>query len=280
MRTVKELAVLTGISTRTLHYYDEIGLLPPSDKNEAGYRLYDDKALEVLQQILYFKEFDVPLKEIERVINNPNLDRNQILRMQREMLLAKRNRLNRLIANLDGILEGDNTMDFTIFNETEISDMFQAMLDHMPEPIKKTAIDKFGSEEKWREHYFEVVSSEDYQKKAAKIIEWYGGKENYINAQKNPVSKELMASYLERERQIRQKLIDKKECPIDSFEVKSIIGEYGFAMKMMLQLQEEKELMLSIADNYRSDKVKSVIDSEYGEGAAEYFAKAIEIFYK
>ena len=64
MRTVKEISELTGISVRTLHYYDEIGLLKPTQKSDAGYRLYDDRALEILQQILFFREFDIPLKEI------------------------------------------------------------------------------------------------------------------------------------------------------------------------------------------------------------------------
>ena len=72
MRTVKEISDITGISMRTLRYYDEIGLLKPSRKSEAGYRLYDDKALEQLQQILFFREFDVPLKEIMTVMENPS----------------------------------------------------------------------------------------------------------------------------------------------------------------------------------------------------------------
>lgn len=79
MRTVKEISDLTGISVRTLHYYDEIGLLTPTDKSDAGYRLYDDKALETLQQILFFREFDIALKEIKSVMCNPTLDRNNIL---------------------------------------------------------------------------------------------------------------------------------------------------------------------------------------------------------
>ena len=75
MRTVKEISDLTGISVRTLHYYDEIGLLKPTDKSEAGYRLYDDKALEILQRILFFREFDIPLKEIKAVMGNPALEK-------------------------------------------------------------------------------------------------------------------------------------------------------------------------------------------------------------
>ena len=74
MRTVKEISELTGISVRTLHYYDEIGLLKPTQKSDAGYRLYDDRALEILQQILFFREFDIPLKEIKAVLENPALE--------------------------------------------------------------------------------------------------------------------------------------------------------------------------------------------------------------
>ena len=86
MRTVKEISDLTGISVRTLHYYDEIGLLKPTDKSEAGYRLYDDKALETLQQILFFREFDIPLKEIKAVMDNQALEKNKILKKNRKIM--------------------------------------------------------------------------------------------------------------------------------------------------------------------------------------------------
>ena len=105
MRTVKEISDLTGISVRTLHYYDEIGLLKPTKKSDAGYRLYDDKALETLQQVLFFREFDIPLKEIKAVMENPVLERNQILQMQRKMLVAKKERMERLINSIDDILK-------------------------------------------------------------------------------------------------------------------------------------------------------------------------------
>ncbi|MDE7367532.1 MAG: MerR family transcriptional regulator, partial [Lachnospiraceae bacterium] len=105
MKTIKEIAELTGVSARTLRYYDEIGLLKPTDKSEAGYRLYDEDALEILRQILFFREFDIPLKEIQSVIENPALDRNQILEMQRGMLIAKKERMERLIRSIDQILK-------------------------------------------------------------------------------------------------------------------------------------------------------------------------------
>ncbi len=123
MRTVKEISDITGISMRTLRYYDEIGLLKPSRKSEAGYRLYDDKALEQLQQILFFREFDVPLKEIMTVMENPSLNRSHILQMQRKMLTAKIQRMEQLVNNIDRILKGDNQMDFDSFQKKEMKEM-------------------------------------------------------------------------------------------------------------------------------------------------------------
>ena len=136
MRTVKEISDLTGISVRTLHYYDEIGLLKPTEKSDAGYRLYDDKALETLQQILFFREFDISLKEIKAVLDNPALERNQILQVQRKMLVTKKERMERLIASIDDILKGENKMDFTIFTKTEVEEMFQTMLEHKADEKK------------------------------------------------------------------------------------------------------------------------------------------------
>lgn len=183
MRTVKEISDLTGISVRTLHYYDEIGLLKPTDKSKVGYRLYDDKALETLQQILFFREFDIPLKEIKDVMENPILDRKQILQIQRKMLVVKKERLERIISNIDSILKGDNTMDFAIFSKTEIEEMFQTMLDHMPDNMKKLAVKEFGSVGEWKKHYMEVIASEEMQKGYAKVVEWYGGKDTSCQLQ-------------------------------------------------------------------------------------------------
>lgn len=279
MRTVKEVSELTGISPRTLHYYDEIGLFPPTGKSEAGYRLYDDRALEILQQILFFREFGIPLKDIKTVMKNPSLDRNQILQLQREMLVEKKERMERLIASIDNVLKGDNKMDFSVFTKTEIEKMFQLMFDSMPEEMRQTAIREFGSIEHWKRHYIEVVSSEDMQKRYAKVVEWYGGKDAYLSTLENPISKEVAESYKKREETIRQKLIEKRGCDLNSFEVKAVIGEYGFVMKQVCQMKEEEGLMLAIAQSYRNRQCQQAIDQEYGEGAAEFFAQAIEAFY-
>ena len=280
MMTVKEIAELTHISARTLHYYDEIGLLEPTAKSEAGYRLYDDKALETLQQILFFREFDIPLKEIKALMNSPVFDRNQILQMQRKMLVAKKERMERLIASIDDILRGENRMDFSVFTKQETEEMFQTMVERMPEQIKGMAVSEFGSIEEWRKHYLEVMSSEKMQENYAKVIEWYGSKDAFLEAAGHPVSREVAESFGKRVDSTLRKLMERKNLPRDSFEFKEPVAEYGFVMKMLYQIKDEKPLMQSVAQSYRDPLTQKKTDEIYGDGAAEYFAEAIELFYK
>ena len=278
MKTVKEISDLTGISVRTLHYYDEIGLLKPTGKSDAGYRLYDDKALETLQQILFFREFDIPLKEIKAVMNNPLLEKIQILQMQRKMLVTKKERMEHLIASIDDILKGENKMDFAVFTKTEMESMFQTMIEHMPDNMKNLAVKEFGSMEEWKKHYIEVVSSETMQKGYAKVVEWYGGKEKFLSVANNPISKELAESYNRQSESILQKLFALRDCDVNSLEVKEVVEEFGLLMKQLLQINNEDGLMLAQASYYRNEKVIPTVDKKYGIGASNFFARAIESF--
>lgn len=138
MKTVKEISDLTGISVRALHYYDEIGLFTPTKKSEAGYRFYDDNALEVLLQILFFREFGIPLKKIKDIMNNVILDRKEFLQMQSKILIAKKEYIERLISSVDDILNGDIVeKDFMILDKTEMNKMFQTMIDDTSKNIKQ-----------------------------------------------------------------------------------------------------------------------------------------------
>ncbi|EEM03389.1 Transcriptional activator tipA [Bacillus pseudomycoides] len=98
---VKEVADLVGISVRTLHHYDEIGLLTPDETTESGYRLYSNENLETLQQILFFKELGFSLKNIKEIIMSPSFDREEALQLHKKMLLEKRARLDKVIATID-----------------------------------------------------------------------------------------------------------------------------------------------------------------------------------
>lgn len=118
--TVSETAKLTGISVRTLHYYDAMGLLHPAELSEAGYRYYGEAELERLQQILFYKELDFPLKEIEQIMNQPSYSRDETLRRQKELLQMKQERLQRLIGLIDSNLKGEYDMSFEEFDMSEI----------------------------------------------------------------------------------------------------------------------------------------------------------------
>ncbi|MBR2256454.1 MAG: MerR family transcriptional regulator [Blautia sp.] len=103
MKTVHEVSELSGVSIRTLQYYDRIGLLSPTDRTEAGYRLYDDAALEKLQQILLFRELQFPLKDIMEIVNRPEFDRSKALEQQIELLKLKKEHIENLIDLAEGI---------------------------------------------------------------------------------------------------------------------------------------------------------------------------------
>lgn len=98
---VKEVADLVGISVRTLHHYDEIGLLSPKKTSENRYRIYSSADLEVLQQILFFKELGFPLKQIKQIIHSPSFHKQEALALHRKMLIEKRNRLNEMIETVE-----------------------------------------------------------------------------------------------------------------------------------------------------------------------------------
>lgn len=98
---ISEVAKLAGISVRTLHHYDEIGLLKPDKITESGYRLYSDENLETLQQILFFKELDFPLKKIKEIIHSPSFNQEKALQLQRNMLLERKRRLEQMIVMID-----------------------------------------------------------------------------------------------------------------------------------------------------------------------------------
>ena len=121
MMTVHKVSKLTGVSIRTLQYYDKIHLLSPSDYTESGYRLYDDTALERLQQIMLFKELEFPLKDIQRIINAPDFDRDKALEQQIELLTLKREHLDNLIGFAREIQRlGVKKMDFSAFDTGKI----------------------------------------------------------------------------------------------------------------------------------------------------------------
>jgi MerR family transcriptional regulator, thiopeptide resistance regulator len=119
MRTVSEVAALAGVTVRTLHHYDEVGLVRPSDRTAAGYRLYEDRDLERLQLVLFYRELGFGLAEVKSLLERRELDRAAVLREQRELLQAQADRLQRMVAAVDRAIaaheEGTTMTDESLF---------------------------------------------------------------------------------------------------------------------------------------------------------------------
>ncbi len=108
---IKEFADFTGVSVRTLHYYDEIGLLMPAYVDPfTGYRYYDENSLLRMEEILFYRELDFSLKQIGEMIASPGYDKNKALDEQKQLLILKKERLERLIVAIDGAMKGENIM--------------------------------------------------------------------------------------------------------------------------------------------------------------------------
>lgn len=124
MMIVNEVSRLTGVSIRTLQYYDKIGLLPPADYTEVGYRLYDDETLQKLQIILLFRELEFPLKDIRRIIESPVFDREKALEQQIHILELKKEHIENLIDLARGVKKSGvkDMTDFTAFDTAKIDD--------------------------------------------------------------------------------------------------------------------------------------------------------------
>lgn len=123
MMTVHEVSQLAGVSVRTLHHYHQIGLLRPVKISEAGYRLYDESALERLQFILLFRELQFPLREIKGILDSPDFDRNRALEQQIALLRMKKEHLENLIDLACGIkMTGVKNLDFTVFDTKKIDE--------------------------------------------------------------------------------------------------------------------------------------------------------------
>ena len=141
MKTVKEVSRITGVSVRTLHHYDAIGLLKPTEITESGYRLYDDDALERLYFILLFRELEFPLKEIQSILDAPDFDRNRILEQQVNLLKAKVNHLQTCIHLANGLkLLGVKNLKFNNWDPKKI-DEYSAQAQTL-----------YGKTEAWKEY--------------------------------------------------------------------------------------------------------------------------------
>ena len=239
MRTVKEVSKLTGVSVRTLHHYDAIGLLKPTKVTEAGYRMYDDTALSRLQNILLFRELQFPLKEIKAILDSPDFDPAEAIAQQIELLELQYKHIGELIILAREIQrKGVTTMNFKVFDKSEI------------EHYKAEAIAKWGKTQAYQDYAKKTATqSEDEQKEIANrllgVFSELGSLRHLA-----PAAKEVQEKI-----SVLQKFIT------DNYYVCT------------------NEILSGLGQMYVGDeRFKNNIDSAGGDGTAEFVSRAISVY--
>jgi DNA-binding transcriptional MerR regulator len=139
--SVKQIAQLAGVSVRTLHLYDKIGLLKPGKRTQAGYRQYSEDELLRLQQVLFYRELDFPLKEIKEIVNDPDFDVGKALIGHKASLLVRRERLNILLNTIDKTINNLNDKQMT-----SIEELYEGMPKEQAAAWRQEAADKWGED--------------------------------------------------------------------------------------------------------------------------------------
>ncbi|MFC4778829.1 MerR family transcriptional regulator [Paenibacillus sp. GCM10023252] len=150
MYRINEVAKLAGVSVRTLHHYDSIGLLEPAEVKDNGYRLYSDEDLSKLQHILFFKELDFPLTRIKEIVSDPGFDQKRALHSHKELLLEKLRRLERIIQSVDltlTSLEGGTTMD----NKDKFEPFDMKRIEEHQQKYEQETKEKYGNTDAYKE---------------------------------------------------------------------------------------------------------------------------------
>lgn len=240
---IREFAKLTGVSVRTLHYYDEIGLLKPSSVDEQnGYRFYDERCLERMQEILFYRELDFPLKDIQAILSSPDYDKQTALKEQKHLLTLKKKRLERLITALDSAMKGEN-LTMNIFDNSE----FEAQR----EQYAKEAKEKWGA-------------TDAYKESAEKTSGYSKEKWNEVNVGMNALMAEFAACR-------------KNGFASDSTEAQAIVKKWQDYISANFY-SCTTEILAGLGEMYVADeRFKANIDS-HGDGTADFMREAIAAY--
>ena len=241
MMTVNEVSKLSGISVRTLHYYDQIGLLHPDQVSEAGYRLYGQASLERLQQILLFRQLEFPLKEIKDIIDSPDFNKEEALDQQIQMLRLQQEHLSGLInLALEIKKNGVNKTDF--------------------KPFDTSKLDEYAKEakERWGD-------SAAYQESARKT-------KNYTKEDWNMANEQITSVFAEFGK-LKELPPESPDAQMAVKKLQDLISQFYYAC--------DKEVLAGLGQMYTADqRFKDNIDKMGGNGTAEFAARAIACYCK
>lgn len=281
MKTVSQVAKLTGVSVRALQYYDEIGLLKPSELTPSGYRLYDDEALQTLQQILFLKELGFPLREIREILEKPDFDRITAFKKQKEMLLLKRSRIDGLIKLLGRLEKGEQCMSFQEFDLSDYIAALESFKSNRTEDVIKYwgKVDNFD---------MFIQKIKDDEPELAKIaIAQFGSVESFTESMKynmehfSEIMEKQMSQIPEelKHKDLFQELASKKDKDASSEEVQNIVREIiHFAHRNAPSeiSGDHESYCKTIIETYSNGYLKKLFDTKNGAGSADYVVRAFQ----
>lgn len=240
---IKEFAKLTGVSVRTLHFYDEIGLLKPSSVDEQnGYRFYNEHSLARMQEILFYRELDFPLKEIRMILSSPDYDKQKALKEQRQLLMLKKERLERLISALDDVTKGKK-VNMKVFDNSE----FEAKRYQYAKEAK----------EKWG-------NTSAYKESAEKTADYSADKWQQVSSAMN----ERIAEFAD---------LKRKGLAPDSEQALALAKRWqDFITENYYTCT--KEILLGLSEMYVADERFAENIDSYGDGTAQFMSDAIKAY--
>ena len=277
MMTIHELAKVSGISIRTLHYYDKIDLLKPYAVEDNGYRKYDETSLRRLQQILFYKEMDLPLKKIKEMMNQPLFDQKTAIKDQVDYLVAKRNRLTKIIEQMEEVLAGNEVIDFTIFEHNELEEVIRGRIMQLEDYYQKSLIEQYGSIDAYIKR---MLKNKERIKESA--IKYYGSFEHYIEYLRHAPFPEKGMGELQRKLDgIVKQLAAYKQETVSNPEVQALVEGWKEAFIAICEHQGQKEDFTTtfqrIYQSYMNSKeIIRLLDELHGEGATVFIGKAME----
>ncbi len=286
MKTIGQIAELTGISVRTLQYYDEIGLLKPACVTAAGYRYYDDESLSKLQQILFFKELDFKLKDIKNLLEQPDFDKLKAYSKQKELLLIKRDRLNELIVLLEHLEKGENCMSF---KEFDLSD-YIAALELFKASQTEEVIKYWGSVDAFDDFVKKVKENETAVAKIA--VQQFGSIEKYTEAMRknlerfpeimeemNQLNEDKEALLAESNELYSCLTADLSKDPASS-EIQGIIAEIVAFSHRTSPMDMGEGFWDMVIETYSNPAIQKMTDNRYGAGASGFIAEAFRFHFQ
>lgn len=286
MKTISQVASLTGISTRTLQYYDEIDLLKPSELTPSGYRLYNDEALEKLQQILFYKELNFKLNEIKEILQKPEYDKIEAFKKQKKLLSLKRSRIDKLIALLERLEKGESCMSFKEFDLSEYIEALEQFKNEKSEEVIK----HWGSIENFNQF---IQKIKDDESNAAQLaIKQFGSIEKYTEAMKYNL--EHFSEIMEQMDEVSQnadEILKKSDelflqltadisKDVTTEEIQDIVREIvEFTNKNNSIVDMGEGYWDFVIDSYSNEAAKGITEKKYGAGSADYIARALKVYF-